>query len=531
MALFVSLYPFREGFPHVTDLLDEKTRAEFIGFLHSPRGKQIQQENGISDDDFTYFVASLQSPETVLFHSWIEQNKLLRLFLTTGSVNEKYVDTHQHLHHSLAEKYRTFVSPFLSERILSLTDLNDFKRLQVVASWVVLLDSEHRPSIEALLFKPVETVLLRLGYLSPSATEEKIVEELQPILSDEVLDVMHALSRASYYLKLEYVERLLAVIKHESCTARVAGWILNALGKLKLNAEHEIKIREIQRDVKSVRRWATQKKSSRRVLSSKGVGVYAVVAIGAMIVFFLAYYQPFSDPEPINFGNETSFTPFTTEERKRIDSLINILNKEREGSDKNAETGGYLFEDGHNNTFRKSFVNRQMEAIFRDLQNAYRLHENGWQDSCSDNLPYVQREGVSDLLNRGGTLQLMVSNESAYDVIVYVSEDRVEGRVFSQLIKQGEHANLALNNNDALLFIPGKNFQRFQCPESVDGQECPSSLYRHHFCEKDDNFAFSLQRGLQVGSNKRTTAKVLLTGNSDAYFDCIDVHEVLVTYE
>lgn len=102
----------------VSDIKDPYADAGWEKFQSILRSDALREHLiGYSADDIDHFIASFESPEILLFRTWIERSKPLLNALTKG-VKEPFIDDRNIFEHRLANKFKVFVSPYLATALL-----------------------------------------------------------------------------------------------------------------------------------------------------------------------------------------------------------------------------------------------------------------------------------------------------------------------------------------------------------------------------------------------------------------------------
>ena len=399
--------------------------------------------------------------------------------------------------------------------------------LSQVFSFVQLLDSEHRAVVETRLFRPISD---RLEVLQPAlknvSSEQNLIELVKPLCSDEIVDSVNCLSRASYALKLNYVDQIMNSLRSKSCTVRFANWVLKQMEKVELNREHEHKILDLRRELHSGDLKVQNTGKGKTPIRWKNVALTAVLLSIVAFVVFVIVYKPFSDIDEPELNNETSFKQFSKEERKQIDSLLRQIDGNIRPEDLNVDHAAPIIGNSSMLTLRVPFENEKMEAIYQDLIKDAEIQLQGLSDSCSVETAFVQRKGVIDLEKKKGNVAAMIRNDSEFDVILYVAEESKNGSVASLFLKKGETKVFEFSKGNMLMVVAGNSFQKFRSP-TTNGADLPSKNYTHHFCETDANFRESINTSYRLTTENLKKVKFLLTGDQSGYFHLLDLKNVL----
>ncbi|MCH2223553.1 MAG: hypothetical protein MK066_02195 [Crocinitomicaceae bacterium] len=525
MPKFIPLSTFSKYYNKHSDLLTDEGIIKFRKSIEL-KGERIALEAGFQRADYEEFGASLKKPSTIIFQGWIEQNKGLLGLLTKGELIT-FIDTGKHLEHQISSTYQRYVSPYLSEILLRFS--NSKKELLAQAfSYVQLLDSDHRSVVEDQLFKGLSDNLKDLKALNREVSnEQELVNITKPLCSDEVIACVNYLSKASYDKKLSYVDEILAVIKTKACTTRFANWILKRMEEVTLNREHEYKIVDLRKDLALGNIRVRNRAKGRTPIRWKTIGTVLFIGGMSAFLYYIIIYKPFSDVNDPQFTNNTSFKQFSLEERKRIDSLLQEMNKKR----KPEEISIDYVDPGSTGTsiaLRRAFTNETMEGVYEDLSKDADLKTNYPQTPCgTGGNVYKRNPGIIALSKKTGNYDAMMKNESDYDIIFYVSENTKDGEVHSMMIKKGETRTFKMKKGDVFTMVAGNNFKPFIEPVNAVIEEIPSSNFERHFCDTDQNYRESINLSYSVSYPKTGKNKFMVMGAKNGYVNLIDVHQVL----
>jgi hypothetical protein len=178
---------------------------------------------------------------------------------------------------------------------------------------------------------------------------------------------------------------------------------------------------------------------------------------------------------------------------------------------------------------RVPFSNKRMESLYRDLMIDVDLFDQGLQDTCdiysTKEANKLLHKGVRPLKDRKGAFQLMLKNESAYDVYMIVFEDQSNGQLYSTQIAQGTTAEITMNQYDRVVFVAGNDLSRFIAPKGAN--ELPSKDFDHHFCHIDFNYAESIGNVYTLERPRSGNNKLLFAGDKNAFFTVIDLYSIL----
>ena len=528
MPNFIPLETFKSFYKHASDLFSDEGFIAFTSILKL-EGEKIALENGFSETDFNYFQVGLKSSKEVLFYSWVNQNKTLSNALCRVDF-QKLEELNSINNHQLFNQFKSFVTPFLAEILLSRIKKENSLNL-IAASYLLLLDEDTRPLIESKLFEPISKSLIELKpKMESSQDEAHLISLIQPLCTAEILGVINGFSKASYAIKLNYVDSILLAVESEACTTRVANWVFKQLSQLNLNKEHHEKIKELRYELSEGK--FSVKNQGKRLTKINWKRIVLGTSAGAIIFFIglLIFLKPFG--ETINEAGErsSSFKKFTKEERIEIDSLIQTMNNGFELSVDEIDQGVPI-----NNSIavqiRKAHKNSVMERVYKDLILDADLHTKGLIDSCGNRTKTMNRYGnIGDLLKRADGLQSYFKNDSEYDVLFYVSENKLNGKVFSVYLPKGSKVDLRIKDGDVITAVCGLNNGKYIKPNGIAASETPSKQFNYHFCVVDENYETSINTSYTFKSNHSMKPKFLFVGSSATYFQIVDPQQLLSPY-
>jgi len=528
MQRFIPLNYFKPLYVNHTDLLSEDGMNEFYKKLTGEEGTELRKKYAITDTEFDYFVKTLLVAENIVFYGWVSYNTALLNMLTEAKL-DSYEDSFGHLLHQLAEGYQQFLSPYLAEKLLKYAGNDNPEELVQVFSFVQLLDHNHRAVVESQLFRPISAQLEKLKVdVKQLTTEQELVDCVKPLCSDEIIESVNFLSRASYALKLDYVDQLLNSLRSKSCTVRFANWVLKQMEKVELNREHEYKILDLRRELHSGELKVHNLGKGKTPIRWKNVVMTAFLLSMIGFVAYVIAFKPFSDIDTPELSNETSFKQFSKDERKQIDSLLRQIDGNIHSEDLNFDQGAPIIGNSSMLTLRVPFENQKMESIYQDLVKDAEIQAQGLADSCEVATSFVRRKGLIDLAKNKGNVAAMIRNDSEFDVIIYVAEENKNGAVASLFLKKGETQIFEFNKGNTLLVVAGNSFQKFKSP-STSGANLPSKLFTYHFCETDANYRESINTSYRLTTDNLKKVKFLLTGDQSGYFHLLDLKNVLET--
>ena len=528
MPRFISLSKFKSLYEDQSQLLTEEGFTSFMTKLRSNEGKTVASMNGINDYDLMRFTDSLSNSQLIVFHGWVEQNPDLLSFLEGKEIQNSFEDKKFHLKHQWGEEFRRFVSPFVVDRLLK-ESTEDILLLAKLFSYVDLIVSDDRAVVEAELFKPIKRRLDEVDDANSIAEEQALIEFIKPLCDDEIIVVINHLSKGSYNLKLEYVDAILSAIRAKGCTVRFANWILKKMEEVKLNNEHEYKLSDLRKELKSGELKVRNHGEGRTPIRWKSL-ITTIIILGlGYCAFYIIYYKPFNEVEEPETVENASFKKFSVEERKAIDSLLQVMNDDDFTGDFEVDPG-VLSGGGSVIALRSEFKNDLMERIFDDVNKDANLKDYYATDSCATSIKFQRYPGVKDLAKKKGNIESVIRNESEYDVIVYVTSSSNSGDVHSFLLKKQETASFKMNHYDIITTVAGNAYRNFNAPKRAEEDEIPSMSFKKHFCDTDANYYESVNTSLQLMHVSKGTAKFMVMGDHKGTYRLIDVYSVMEEY-
>lgn len=489
---------------------------------------EIFKENLTAEE--ALFLKRMEFINAQIFVDWIERMKGLKDLLEKGKTSILFKDDLKLLNHALAEEFKRFVTPMLSKRLLAFRSMADG---QVSLTYVVLLENDTRGVVEDQLYKLVDELFMDVrSLMDHKVDEDTLIQSCHQPINDEVIKVINSLSRQSYALKLKYVDSVLAIVNAQSCTLRLANWLLKQLEKLDLNKEHQYKINDLRGDLRAgvlqVRNTNTKRGTQ---VAFRTILLYASMFILAAAVIWIIAYKPFSEPDKPQLSNNSSYTKFTKEERKQIDSLLKVIQPSRQLAPESMDLGTY-FGDELELVLRIPFKNELAEKYYNDLSIYLQNYDELKPDSCikssfTDEKALLPSKMTSISLKPNGK-PAYFKNESEYDVQVIIFSNLLKSTVYYDFIGKGKTASIPLEIGDWFIVVPGASLNNFKLPKGYNGEE-PSNDFTVSFCDIDINFLHGINSSYMLNSSKRVNYKFLLVGSSSEQLEVIDIHGVLTS--
>lgn len=527
MARWIPLSIFKELYTDQSALLTAEGNLQFLERIQGSEGATIAEKWKLGIADFRFFVESLKNQETIVFHGWVAQDKVLSETLESGKISGEYTDKQGYLKHTLATKFQKFITPYLTD--LLLTSEGSKAELRELFSFATLLEPDTRPTVEAHLFKPIAAKLNLLKEIRVLRKEQELIQVVTPLCSDGYLACVNYLSKRSYALKLQYIDAILETIRTPACTVRLANWILKQMEQLVLNNEHQAKIVELRNELASGNLRVKQLETITTPARWKPiVTIFTVVGLIAIALIFLVF-KPFSKAEVYDGKDSAGFEEFSEQEQKEIDSMVFAMQKDEFMEGREIDPN-IIIQSSQQIQLRQPYRNSLMEQIYADLSKDATLQENYFEDSCPKKVAYTHYSGVQDLKGRKAEKEVQFRNESEYDLIVYVCSNDVLGDVFAMYVTPKQTVSFQMDEYDIVMTLAGKHFVPFRPPVGSTAIELPSLNFTHHFCKTDHNYFQSFSTALRLKVTKRKTIKFLVTGSSSGEFQLVDVYDVAEAY-
>lgn len=524
MIRFIPISIFSSLFTSTTDLLEKGVFSQFLIDLHE-KGEEISVSNGYEKKDFQFFIESIKRPSAIVFHGWIAQEKYFTDILNGNMPSTEYLDNKKQLSHQLIDDFKSFISPYLSNALLSLRVQTD-KQRKIGFYGAQFLTDDERIIIENHLFQPLEERLQKLKDSAYHSTDEKqILTQLQPLCNDDVIACVNYLSRRSYDKKVAFIDGFLTTLKSNGCTPRLANWTLKQLEKIEVNPEHREKIIDLKSDLQSGKLQI--KNTGRGTIPIRWSALLtALILLGTIgITGYILIWKKAPSPEKkIRQNQLIGLQDFTIEERKKIDSLLKTIKRERP-IERLSSDSIKLINKGMSVYIRSAFHNKKMKVIYDDLVKDLALLDKFPPPKCLSSMEYTPTHNTPNLNQYKGSQKIRLKNNSEYDLLVYLASQTKKNEVYTALVKAKKTINFTINKSDILTVVAGKKYQKFQCSNLASEEEVPSALFTHHFCERDANYAESINRSYQFVNSKKQKIKLLFTTDDRGFVHLMDIHD------
>ena len=499
--------------------------SDYIAILNQKNLNSIKfNDEVLSESNWKEILKSLNHPKSQLFFSWVETNKSLFEFLTLKQPTKIYKDTFQHLSHGFSSEFKDFISPYISDEILSNTTVSDIKRIELNASFLCLLNDEYRSKVEIKFVSFFKDLLSSIDdEVKMLSSEKELVKKITPMCSSEIIMILNQLSRSNYAIKIQYVDQLLNVIHFKGCTIRFANWIINQLKNINLNNEHLDKIEQLSDELSNgkiqVKNHFELTKSSNQSRNKKialiGIIIFAFISISIL------YFKPFESKNNKILSENSAYEQFTVAERKEIDSILKTI-------ETNQNLGEYqytFFGESASLYSEHKFKNEKMRKLYTDLILDAELVDKGqiipFKSYSTQKQKAIFYSNVKKLVKSNKEQKIQFSNNSEFDVLIFVIDNNLDGTLYSKIVFPNETLDFEVNLYDEFLFIPGSKFGPFVSPK-VAKDELPSSSYKHHFNQVDFNYVNGIKQVYRLNILNDQPLKINVVGLKGGVFNVED---------
>lgn len=475
--------------------------------------------HGSTDPVLVEFLEYLKRPNAELFIGWMEQWKELREIVLKGETSGSFSDYLRVQGHTLYASFQQFVTPFLFPQLMRTAESG---MLSPTLEYVTVLEPDARAIIENVIYEQISSLFTAVHQLQAQkkVTEEQLVPVIHEVVNDQITAVLNAFSKRSYVHVISYVEHCFSVLESKGCTVRLANWIVKQLQQLKLNPDHLRQLSDFQQKLRSgeVR---VENKGTRM----SGSLLKPVLTVGTLVVFaglitWIIVFKPWSEhPAPQELAGGSSFTEFTVEERKHIDSLLKIIQPEplfqySEEQDFYIE-GRELMVDA-----RKEFSNTKVDNFYKAWEEYLLKDSMQTPQKCKELAKQITKdvlpEGFTKLSEKKNGKSTFVRNESDFAVQVLVFNDQPGAKAYYCELKKDEQVEFNMNPGEFIAVVAGKH--------AIPYQAATESIV---FCEIDNATISSLLTSYVLKASNEYSFKFLISGTNISDFQLIDMYGVL----
>lgn len=395
-----------------------------------------------------YFIESIQHEKQLLFATWTEENKALLEVLESGTVQSVYVDRVALTSHQLFEEYqafiRSFLTPILSENCINL----DFKKVQKIMSFTVLLGKTDQDKIQeriALFFGQLQDELQQS--IKKVSSDQQLFETLKQVLTVEFWQTINLFNERYYRVRTNFLEFLLALAYHKHSSRRLMVFIIAELKQLQLTNEHLKELLQVEKDLKSGKYVFESTKMPWKRLIALSAAALFLVLLGVGVWFIPNH------PEEDQLQEKTSFMSFSPEERKELDSLIESAKQEQLKADEAMNEDQFLPEAPAQLVVRNSWENN----IFNKIYQSWSLN-----DSVASSMSLVNGKkdsrafpGTKHLRAKKGSKAVEFHNSTNLNVLLVVFKNKAKEPVYTAYVSEKTLFQFTINEGDFILALPG----------------------------------------------------------------------------
>lgn len=472
-----------------------------------------------TDSGLMEFLEYLKRPNAELFVGWIEQWKELREIIVKGETSGSFSDYLRVQEHTLYASFQQFVTPFLFPQLMRKAGSG---ALSPVLEYVTVIEQDARAIVENEIYEQINGLFTVIHQLQSQkkVTEQQLVTAIHGVVNDQITAVLNAFSKRSYVHVIGYVEHCFSVLESKGCTIRLANWIVKQLQQLRLNPDHlrqlsdfqqKLRVGEVRVDNKGIRisgNWM------------KPVLTVGVLAVFVGVIVWIIAFKPWSEhATPQELAGGSSFTEFTVEERKHIDSLLKIIQPEpvfqySEEQDFYAE-GRELMVDA-----RKEFSNTKADNFYKAWEEYLMKDSMQTPDKCKELTKQITKhslpEGFTKLSDKKNGKPTFVRNESDFTIQLIVFNDQAGAKAYYRELKKDEQIEFNMNPGELIAVIAGKY--------AIPYKSATESIV---FCEIDVITIGSLLTSYTLKPTNEYSFKFLISGTDASDFQLIDMYGVL----
>ncbi|MCO5260972.1 MAG: hypothetical protein M9916_12590 [Crocinitomicaceae bacterium] len=478
----------------------------------------------IIDSDIHNYLVHLKQPNAALFVGWIENWNELANILNRSKSIQAYTDFLKIEKHQLFHSFQQFLTPLL---ICSLSKLLEDNELNKNLVFIKLATGDERTRLESSIYLRIEEKFQAVDalQLQESPNETQLIDAVQLVINDDIIVIIQALSKQSYVLLVGYVEHCFKILNSKGCSLRLANWMVKQLQQLTLNPTHQEQLDQLKTAIKT---GGFQLDSGKKTIKTplKQLLINTSVVFVLAFVGWIVFFKPFSkNGDDLDKLKETSsYTSFTVEERKHIDSLIRLIQSE--------PTPVYISEPSSTEGWEELFVentkvfkNNGVNDFYKHWYSYLSQDTTLSQGTCKQLTKKINQKNLPDnflalTAKKDGKIAVFM-NDADYDVQLIVFQNTSTNKPFYHELKKGEQVECHLTDGDYVGLVVGK----YAIPYQKDDKK---SIV---FCEIDNTTLKSLSTFYSVQSNKSFNYKFLIYGNTVNDFQLIDMYGVLKVHQ
>jgi len=474
------------------------------------------------------YLKKLSHPGILVFDQWIMQTKQLRNLLLHQQPGSNDFHTFIARDHKLLPHFSNFVTPMLFPALRNQQEVPTAKDMAAVFSYLYLLDLDARMPLQlranAWLDEKLATLQQEIAKVS---TEKELTVLILPFLSADFILFVNGFEKNFYAARMKYTQAMLEILQSPACSARLGGWIVKQLKGIDINAVHRSRIEDLQYEIRrGKRKFKNQEGRIRDGISPRLLLLITGIVVLLLGVGYFTWYAPWSEPEELRdfSGDKTSFEQFSVRERREIDSLINVLEKEKQLSPEENPVYGELAPADIALRQRAVFQNEKAEQFYADCQKDRSLMALGFIDTCA---AYAQKQlggkifpDFGDLRTKAGKRRIFLQNDSEYQVIVLFFSDSQGAGVASAVLAADQKIRFRANAGETVLLLPGRDFGAFHANTKVKSS-LPSANYMAHFCFQDGEFVRMLGQAYHFQPVDQGESRLILRGSVGSDFEVV----------
>jgi hypothetical protein len=301
------------------------------------------------------------------------------------------------------------------------------------------------------------------------------------------------------------------------------------LKNIDLNNEHLDKIEQLSDELSNgkiqVKNHFELTKSSNQSRNKKialiGIIIFAFISISIL------YFKPFESKNNKILSENSAYEQFTVTERKEIDSILKTIE-----TNQNLGEDQYTFFGESASLYSEhKFKNEKMRKLYTDLILDAELVDKGqiipFKSYSTQKQKAIFYSNVKKLIKSNKEQKIQFSNNSEFDVLIFVIDNNIDGSLYSKIVFPNEKLDFEVNLYDEFLFIPGSKFGPFVSPK-VSKDELPSSSYKHHFNQVDFNYVNGIKQVYRLNILNDQPLKINVVGLKGGDFNVEDNNNVLI---
>lgn len=458
-------------------------------------------------------------PNAAVFFGWIENWKEVLMIITKEKTTRPFSDYLNIQNHTLFTEFKQFISPFLFPVLIEQSESDQFNQS---LEYLVLLDTDSRSEVENKIYHKIEIRFSVIAKMQQGgASENQLIEVVQEALNNQIIRLINSFSKKSYAHTIGYVEHCFAIIESKGCTLRLANWIVLQLQQLQLNTEHLQQIDTLKEDLKNGIIQFEEEKSKKTQFSYFPL-IVKVLVVASLLFIAWFYFKPTNNQLTIEkeLNTASSYTKFSVEERKHIDSLLKVLQSEpapifTEQTEDESEWRELLLNN------KRVLANKRANSFYQ-LWNDYLSSDTVYSEgTCKQLTKSVNSSTLptdfTKLTTKTNGKPSVIRNESEYTVQLLIFKNRTDDAAYYYELRKDEEVEFNLSDDEYMGVIAGK----FAIPYS---SKMTKSIV---FCVHDNVTVATFSTFYSIKANKSFNYKFLISGKNETDFQVIDIYSVL----